>query len=245
MKKTFLLVLVIAFFATKVNSQITLAHSFSESVSYASFSINNVYYTSSKFVNNEIKFYNSDYSYNKAVTITPEAGYKLSNINEVSEHIFNTDDLIEFTVVSYDTVTYVYSMKLYNENGDMLYDFGEAAGGWFYQVDDELRFQFSDYETDGTKIYTLPGTLNGLNNTNITNNELHAYPNPSVNYVNLPYDIAQNQIVDLQIINSNGQIIEQKKIAGDFNEIRLNVMNYKPGIYFYKYNSVTKKFIVR
>ena len=85
-------------------------------------------------------------------------------------------------------------------------------------------------------------TTTGTNILNTTS--LLSYPNPAKTTINLPYRLKQGETSVMNIYNANGQLMETKKIDFVFDEIQLNVSGYTKGIYFYKVNGVSNKFIV-
>lgn len=237
-------------------AQVTLEHTFvNESVQHTKTHLKSVYYVSQP-TSNQIIFYNENYSFYTTTTITPPNGYELYLVGSVSDQSFNTDNLMEFTCGFVDTLNNSgYMLKLYNENGLELYNFGNMFMGAFHTTyTGQARFSVSRYtnypnpffETD---IYSLPGSIiAGIAGENSTENkslENNPYPNPANDYINLKYDINHSEITDLNIFNSNGQLVETMKIGGDFNTIKLDVSSYSKGIYFYRYNFESKKFIVK
>jgi hypothetical protein len=236
-----------------VNAQITLDHTFvNKQIINTNTHLKTVYFDSAP-INNQINFYNENYTFYKTTTITPPTGYKLNNITNVSDQLFNTDNLLEFTCLFIDTLNNTgYNLKLINENGVELFDFGNAYYGYAHKtVTNQTRFivwNYTNYPNPNieTNIYSIPGTIvtgkNSIENDFSNNNP---FPNPATSYINLKYNINQSEVTDLSIYKSNGQLIETMKIGGDFNTIKLDISKYSKGIYFYKYNSESKKFIVQ
>ncbi len=70
-----------------------------------------------------------------------------------------------------------------------------------------------------------------------------AYPNPSSSVVNIPF-IIKGALSSIYIFNSEGQLIERKILDRSQKEIIINVSSYTKGIYFYKYENISGKFIV-
>lgn len=241
-----------------LNAQITLEHTFSnENSAVMVFNTNSAtYFYVLNSTNNQLKIFNSDYSVYKTVTLNVQTGYKLSNVYQFSTKLFNTDDKIEFFVSSYQiSNSSVSSLKLYNENGEILKDFGNRASAmvftttsnqtkldvWGYTIDNTTNPATLNYITD---IYILPGSLsNGLKSLELEGIE-QPYPNPTNSIINLPYKLDYGMTSVMSIFNLNGKLIEQKQIDHTFNNILLDVKNYKSGVYIYKYNNITNTFIV-
>ena len=77
--------------------------------------------------------------------------------------------------------------------------------------------------------------------------EFNLFPNPATNSFTLKIDNSQQEPVFLQIINSNGEIIDQKNNIQ--STLSIDVSNYSKGIYFVKIHSnqfvSTKKLIIK
>jgi len=231
----------------QINFEQTL---FGGSVQHVKTHLKSVYY----IVNintNQITFYNENYSIYKIVTINPPSGYKVNFITNVSDMLFNNDNLLEFTCGLRDTLNNTgYLLKLYDENGNELFNFGNATSAYPYQTfNSQLRFsvfRYSNYPNNTeTDVYSLPGTMI-TGKVNIENDypKYNPYPNPSSSIINLKYYLKNSEVEILNIFNSSGQLIEAIKIGGALDEIKLDVTNYAKGLYFYKYKNETKKFIV-
>lgn len=248
--KNQLLLLLTVLIASSLNAQITLEHTYSGYISVANTHLKTVYYKG-PINNNQYEFYNSDYSFYKSVTVTLPYGCRGAHISNLSDKLFNTDDVLEFTCAFLDTLNNTgYYLKLIDENGNDLIDFGNVAN-WGYPhktVNNEVRFlviRYTSYPTDTeTDIYSLPGSIASTKSLISEITENNPYPNPANDFIYLRYKINQSEIVDLQIFNSAGQIIDTKRIGGAFDRIRLNVSDYTPGHYIYKYKSITQSFIV-
>lgn len=236
-----------------LNAQITFEHTY-ESVGispYHFYTDSDVFYYS--FNNNLLMIYNSDHSIYKEVSITPEMNYKNNGIYCASDKLFNNDNLIEFIVVSYNSSTTEYSMKLYNENGDLIKDFGNRYYAWIISKDYSTKLMVSKTHYNVTAqqqqytadVYSLPGVPAALT-TILKSYEIAqpAYPNPSSTIITIPYKLDLGTTSILRIYNSMGQLIEQKKIDSTFDNILLNVESYTPDTYIYEYNRVTNRFIV-
>jgi hypothetical protein len=212
-------------------------------------------------INNQIKFYNEDFSVYKTVNIDRPKGYNI-DVELISEQLFNLDSSIEFICVfykqSYTNINGSSTMiKLYNDNGTIVKDFGTynymGAGariiskGGINQllIDGDLLTSLNPYKYQYVyQLYSLPGSMpNNVSELKISDIK-SAYPNPSKTIVNLPYELAKGQTSTMRIFNINGQLMEQKQIDSEFDKIRLNVNSYKSGTYLYEYNGISKKFIV-
>ncbi len=228
------------------NAQINLEHTFQGEVITINTQSRTIYYS---YNGSTINFYNDDYSFYISTTITPPNGYKIWFFDNISDKLFNLDNNIEFTCTFQDTLNNSgFLLKLFNENGNELKHFGNSYYSYIHQtLNKKLRFlvvRYTNYPYNYvTDIYSLPGIPNNQAE-NISSDNLFAYPNPTKDNIFIKYKIDKSEITDLNIFNSNGVLIESKKIGGDFQQIKINLNRYKPGVYIYRYNNINGKFIV-
>jgi len=207
----------------------------------------------------KIKIYNSDYSVYKESTLASVPSTKgIDTEGEISKlflnpygvfatkHLFNSDDKIEFLILSWCMCSPEFSMQLYDEDGTLLQDFGNKNYAKIIQTtDSKLKLIIGTNSADSvTSIYTLPGTLSSVSLKSATVSD-SPYPNPASTTVTLPYKIASGTTTTMSIYNINGQLIEQKTIDSVFDKILLNVSGYEPGTYIYTYNGISNRFIVK
>lgn len=212
---------------------------------------------------NKIALYNKDFSVYKIIEIVPPEGfvgntnYDKYNITFASKHLFNLDDkieiLIRFTSKSWASINNQ-KMFLYNEDGEVLMDFGAAFNiePHVYTVGENhdclfLIKQTAYYPVNfKTEVYSLRGAITSINNIKNEKNGLNPNPNPAGTYVNLPYNIITlNQNPYLKIFDARGRLVEQKKLDNQSTNIVINVSSYQDGIYIYNMNGISNKFIVR
>ncbi len=262
--KKILAIFVMIFAVITVKAQINLEYSFPTSQFNAFNTSNKTYY--SILYSTGIKIYNSDYSLYKFITITPPEGYKISTgaASIFSDKVFNTDSKIEFLInftlsaaVTASTFNLNTVLQLYNEDGQLLKDFGTAMGLYgtvFEQISGVLKLQIAKtiYDTSTTPatykysydIYSLSGSLPSsvvkLSDVNLS----PAYPNPSNFIVNLSVPSNIDGVAKMRIFNTTGKLIEEKQVDGLFDKVLLNVSAYPAGIYIYECNNVSNRFIV-
>jgi hypothetical protein len=171
MKKNVLLAIILLF--GFVGAQINFLHTFegyfypnTNSYNLADENLNVCY--SLYPASNPIKIYNEDFSERTSVNIQVPDGYQISNMSCLSEKIFNTDSKLEFIVVfsSSNTGNQKNIMRLYDENGNVLKDFGTSysinaylhltSNGDYrlYAIRYDASTSPSKYYTD---VYSLPG----------------------------------------------------------------------------------------
>jgi len=203
-----------------------------------------------------LTLYSNDYSLYKSLTITPPAGFKTPAFaGGISTKIFNSDDLVEFCFSFTTTSTsnpYESKLLLYNENLQVIKDFGNRGSFYFFKtVDNVTKCCVSGYTISGSQItyyqdiYHLPGNLpvdvfNELPSTN----EQTPFPNPTNTFIIIPFSLGVSENTVLNIFNQQGQLIDSRIISGNESSFRYDVHNLSPGFYFYQYNNVKEKFIV-
>ena len=261
MRKTFL-ILSLSFFMLSAKTQITLDHTFNFGVdptsdcSVGSYILNNelsFYTTTYEWTDTTylwtLKLFNSDYSLRNSLSFDSnfDSGYAF-RFYYITQKLFNNDDLIEFLMYYTIEGTGKNYMVLINENGEIIHKFDKVGGNYNPQV---VQYQnktklIIGYKNEKAEIYSLPGTIpnNIIESTGKSVAILPPYPNPSYSFVNLPYKLETGQTSVMSIYNINGQLIERKRIDAFFDVIKLNVENYKSGVYIYEYNGILNKFIV-
>jgi len=254
-------IITLLLFSQALSAQINLEHTFEGQVTLPnSFYISNStdYYIAT--TNNQIKFYNMDYSLYKTVNIVPPTGYAINQSYMFSTNLFNTDNKVEFLVLflqlgapasdSYST------LRLYNDEGTLIKDFGYNylfSCSSHKTNNNQCRLSILVYHfpqsgstiTYTTDIYSLPGTVTSVAQPLMENSSLlPPYPNPANTTITLPYQLKQGEMSVMRIFNLTGQLIETKQIDFVFDKLLLNVSSYTKGIYFYEVNGVSNRFIV-
>lgn len=188
-------------FSQKVNAQITLEHTFDGNVDYSTSSYfypGIDYYTYFNSETNQVRIYNKDYSLYKSITITPPANYHISSVYILSKNVFTNDNKITFfAYFTQDNASMnnsLNNLKLYDENGVVIKDFG-----YLYSFHPSVHIVSNKYRlsvvryiytnsnnsiTHETDIYSLPGTVSNNSAINIPQpagnaSPLIVYPNPA------------------------------------------------------------------
>lgn len=216
-------------------------------------------------VNNSvhIKAYNPDYTLiiDKTYSLTPPTGYKVSHV-WVFKKVFNTDDNYEL-LVTFSKISPVSNdneacrLILYDSNRNVIKDFGAGhmfyIGNLVYIINNSCKVRivrrlYSGGENfvDNTEIYSVPGAPSAYDAGNTSVDSFSSpYPNPSNTYITLPYKLNEGEFAVMNIFNTNGQLIESKKIGYDFDKILLDVSGYAKGMYIYEVKNVSNKFVVK
>lgn len=256
--KKIILIIGLLFSIIMLDAQINLEKSFTSIGYYTTYFFTDagIQYYGYNTSNNTMTIYNTDYSIYKTITIEPEEGYGFYNIYCVSTKLFNSDELIEFIFTTQnDTSISEHSMKLLNENNEELMDFGDASYARTITNNNITKLiiiskNTYDKDYDAIKaiveVYSVPGGPSTNTNSIKSITQIgNAFPNPANSFINLPYKLDFGETSVMKIYNSAGYFIEEKKIDFLFDKIRLNIDNYKPGVYLYEYNGVTKRFVVK
>ena len=183
------------------------------------------------------------------------SGYEIDDV-EITQHIFNNDDEYEF-MVRYELKDYNGSNEsskliLFDSKGNILKDFGSAFWlDWpnlLYLINNQSYIIVEkDYtENSAIEIYSVPTTVNPnqLKSATISNSTLSAFPNPAKTFVNLSYNVSGVEDAEMVITDASGRVVERRIVNAMQDNLRLNVANYKRGIYFYEVQGFTGRFIV-
>lgn len=232
--KRIISLIVLALMSTAASGQITLSNSFD----CPAFSF--VGYNTKSFIiapdNNTIDIYNEDCVLEKRVTGLPA----FTTISFLSKNVFTLSGKYEFVIGAYNSTTSRYNCKLYNEDGQFLFDFGEYQPNYI-----KGNNLFALYTSSGyyhIKIYNVAGTINMVE-ADMNNSKLLIYPNPASSMINIQYSVSSMQ--EMAIRDINGRVIENILLDPGQKEIGLNVSGWAKGVYIYSYGGSTGKFIVQ
>ena len=239
MKKNYL---VIAFISLSicVNAQITLTNTINSysMVTTSNFNTYCIYYAPDS---NTLKIFNENFVLEKTISNLPTFSY----VGYMSKNLFSLNNKYDFLLLIINTTTNTYEWKLYNEDKQLLFNFGEWMP--FFFVKNKLFAYKTEYVNNHlnytTKIYNLPGQLNSSSELIVNKSNSFAFPNPAENVININYNT--NKMEEMHIIDLNGNIIENYLLDPSLKTIQINVSNYSKGIYIYRLGDTTGKFIVK
>jgi hypothetical protein len=198
--------------------------------------------------NKQCRVYNLDHSLYRTVNLTVPDGYYLFDIQQISQHIFNPDDLIEFAYIysrfnqTETSWYYSYETRVINENGTEILNIPGAGHTLAVTTQDGSRkFMAYIYDfyvipaTTQTQVYSLPnmplksGTVYGS-----AYRLRNPYPNPASGMINIPVSLPPGvNIGYLQIYNISGQLIDLREIKKTDDSILIPGGSLLPGSYIY------------
>ena len=202
---------------------------------------------------NTLQFFDSNHDLYKTVLIPVASGYNILYISTINDVLFNSDDLIEFIIFSYSNTSSINKATLMNENGVILQEFGnrqealvvKGIGGTYKLITYLEPYSQIPATTDfAFDVYSLPGTtLNTVTNKKIDEDSFIGYPNPATNRMAITNPLKSGEKETLEVFDINGKKVLQKNVSGGSKEINLDVTNLTRGIYIYRINGKTNKFI--
>lgn len=238
-----IVLLTIYLFALKAGAQVTLEHSYDGQGVVAHLEFQDDKYALLEATANRCRIYNADHSLYKSVNLPVPPGVTINNVQHVTDGLFNTDALIEFSYTYYliSGSNVVYETRVANENGQVLVTVNGASAAYVDHVGEEWKFiaWIYDYSTSpplaDTKVYSLPGHLvTGTASPAISTLQRPPFPNPAGTEIQLSYQLYGRNDGRMIITNTAGQIVRMPDLGPDYDHIRLSVGNLPPGIYFYR-----------
>ncbi len=253
----------IAIISTSTFGQATFEHSYSTSstddeadYTILSLGITHAFYTNSGLhyytfnnATNVIEIFDSNHSSIQSITF-PETPNKIIYL---TDKLFNNDDGLEILYSTFNNSTITSDIKLINEQGIIIQTISNKRYARIFKSD-ENSFKLSvsgigipspggsTYQLD-FDIYSLSGTLSLLQQEDYLKNSFIGYPNPAESYINISNKLASGEKGVLEIFDVNGKKVIEKNVIGGNNEIILDVTELSNGVYIYKLNGQTNRFI--
>ncbi|NOX46958.1 MAG: T9SS type A sorting domain-containing protein [Chlorobi bacterium] len=267
MKKTQVLFALLALMiVVQSRAQIEWENSYEGTVYQTKTAVKGDIYYSIDSYNNKCVLYNSDHSIWKTIDINiPEDNY-IYEIKYVSQHLFNSDDLVELLVVyseykyTNDTIGYYeFTTMIVNEtDGELLSVLGGANPYVFNNggSSSKLMIYIYDYSLQlyplQTQVYHLPGVQLAVNDLEDPGGFplKNPFPNPSRSEITIPYNLSAGEESGYLVIADNtGKTIDKYFVGQKEDQLKINISSLKSGIYLYwiespNRKSATRKFIV-
>lgn len=222
-----------------------------EPPNFAFFANNEMHYFTTEHIGDKenptynIKIYNISHQETKNINITNSGAF--FTLKLPSDKLFNSDSKIEFIALKGTNDVERYSYKLYNEDGNQLFDFGLGYNHKLYKDNNgNYKLLISDYDGDNKdigqtyRVYALSGTLSNKQE-NLLLNKVTTFPNPSSKVININNLKKHNGIVD--VFTVTGKKVLSKKVDKSLNNISVDISNLSNGVYFYKIGDISKRFI--
>lgn len=242
MKKIKLIILALLA-STSLNAQITLENTYNVSGSTAYLTALELSNSGYKYVVTEpslfqVKLYNTNHSLWKTISVPTISGYTLIGVYNISEGLFNIDNQVECVAyyADYTANPVQLYVKVIDENGTVIKDIpNRSYAGVVSTSANTFKLIVNDNDML-REVYSLPGTSSnlGIPNDGVTEIIGLSYPNPSTQFITIPYNLNENSDLGIiKIYNVNGQIIETFNIDSNFNNLVLDISNYSAGSYRY------------
>jgi hypothetical protein len=205
------------------------------------------YYTMD-ITNKQCRIYNMDHSLYRTIYLEVPEDYYLFDIQQISQHIFNHDDLIEFAYVyskfnpTETSWYYSYETRVINESGTEILKVPGAGHTLVIPTQDGGRkflvFIYDFYvipATTQTQVYSLPDSPLKSEAVNGSAYRLgNPYPNPASGMINIPVSLPPGVNKGyLQIYNISGQLIDLREIKKTDESILIPGGSLLPGSYIY------------
>ena len=229
--------------------------------------------TSYSYCNGVVRIFDSTFTCVKTVQLVKYSVTGDGNVHDylgiccMSKNLFTNSNKYEFVVMgdfsTSDGDNYITNnfYGIYNEDGDLVFDFGGKGclDGKFYDINrhwtwqlpfvvgNKLVVNYNDGPNGNkyySKIFNIYGNANSSINPVIAYNQnSKLYPNPARNSVTLEYDI-QGRMQEMQIVDINGRVVASYLLDPSQKQVNINTSNYKKGVYIYRYGNNSGKFVV-
>jgi hypothetical protein len=247
MKNTFLSMLVFVTGSTLL-AQPVFEYKYDESVNICYLeSVGEAYY-SMDVINKQCHIYRMDHSLYKSIPIPTPEGYYLSDVQFVTEKLFNDDPLVElvYSYTKYVPTTtsyyYTYETKLVNEIGNVT---GTWPGAGYTNVIEtpghgkkflvyEYNYSVIPYRTY-THVYSLPEAgVNAIQEVAPTRTPTLPYPNPADQLIHIPIEFpAGDSEGTLQLFDLNGNLVLTYPVTNSDTQLVLPTHQLTTGTYLY------------
>ncbi len=233
--------------------QITLEHTYTTQgfnnfpKTYSFYTDNGLFFFTINATENKVLLHNSSHELYKTVSLNLGSGYTIGTLYLATDKLFNLNSNIEFIVLSRNAITGGSKMTLFDEDGVNLFEFGDRwEANYIKDSDTSFKLILSTEDKSSTEeydIYSLPGTLSTLQQQIFSKNQFIGYPNQATNELNIVNSLKSKENGVMEIFDINGKEIMKKNISRNENEIILDITNFESGIYIYKLNGMTNKFV--
>lgn len=238
--------------------QATLEHTYTSDIqdysmtNVVSFYADDLYYFTFSRANQLIQVYDQNHSDLYSFTIPVEADYYITEFILITDKLFNDDEQVEFLYKAYKNVgagVQEFKVFLCDQNGLLLQSFTDRYyGGLKKTAENDYKLILgSDYNSTTSgfdyDIYSLSGTLSIEQQELYAKNISLAYPNPTNGIINISNKLSNNENATLEVFDIQGKKVINKTVINNNEIIKLDVSILSNGIYIYKLNGESGKFI--
>lgn len=186
---------------------------------------------------NIMRIYNEQHLLTKTINFPTRP----RRIHFITDKLFNQDNLIE---ILYDDNT---NLVLINENNNITQTIPNRQFARIIKtINNNYKLIVSANTQNNTllyDVYSLSGTLSVFQQDIYLKNSFIAYPNPTDSIINITNKLSNGENGVLEVFDANGKKVMQKNVTGENNEINLDVAELSNGVYIYKLNGQTNRFI--
>ncbi|OXA93399.1 T9SS type A sorting domain-containing protein [Flavobacterium hercynium] len=186
---------------------------------------------------NIMRIYNEQHTLVKTVNLPTRP----RRIHFITDKLFNQDNLIE---ILYDGSS---NLTLINENSTVLQTIQDRQHVRIIKTtNNNYKLVASTNSSDNKllyDVYSLSGSLSVPQQEEYLKKSFVGYPNPTDSIINITNKLANGEKGILEVFDTNGKKVITKNITGGSDEINLDVTQLNSGVYIYKLNGQTNKFI--
>jgi hypothetical protein len=234
-----------------VNAQPSLEYTYPVSTSICHLEQSGDKYFTMDVTNMQCRIYNMDHSLYRTINLSVPADYYLYNIQHVSEHMFNQDDLIEFVYIyskynpTETSYYYSYETRVINENGLEVLKIPGAGYTEILETQDGSRkflvYVYDFYQvpaTTQTMVYSLADEPMKSGPIQQQHRLGNPWPNPSRGAINIPVNLPPDAGPGTLILyNMQGQEVLRQAVEGEQEFIIFPDGVLIPGTYVLKLKS--------
>lgn len=135
----------------------------------------------------------------------------------------------------------------------MNWGWGSTGDGWYNLADNNMRISSMGYNfnvSQGCLFGVMPPEDSNIHHSNVSIQDVvdntilgTAYPNPAELSVALPY--TTENAADMQVFSVDGKLVATRRVQPGTGEVTLRVDALPKGVYVYRMNGKSGKFIVR
>lgn len=147
------------------------------------------------------------------------------SFNSESNYLFNSGGFVGINTVNPEASLHINEGDIYLEDINSGIIMKSPDGKcWRGQLNDDGQLSFSILEN-------CPGTTSGVQQSNINNQNIKVFPNPTKDYFNIEIE-NNSEKLEMRLISIDGVVMKTKNFRGTF--ARIYVGDIAPGTYFIK-----------